>query len=222
MFDRAALGAFNRTLTVNTARLTAEASSALLAKTAAAERDRVLREQGGRGSPPTYRQIVDGIEGAALEGVRPDGVIVFEWQYLRDVVEQVYQMLVDRSPRDSGDYIASIKVLVDDREATMDAIGPDTRVVVIVPTVPYARRLEVGTREAGGPFVLQVRPHIVEETHIAAMRLFRGQAFVGFGYTDLDNAYSIRGPRGKPKVGRRYLISGEVRYPAIFIERLGG
>ena len=216
MFTAAALRGFITTLQVNVAGLNAEQSSALLARVAAGERDRVLTEQAGRsGLAPLYRQIVDGEDGAPLAAVKPDGVIVFAWQYLGEIVRDTYEALIKRSPRDSGAYIAGLVILVDGEEAGLEAIDINTREVRIVASVPYARRLEVGTRRGGGSFVLQVPSHIVEETAIVARRLAGALAAISFTYADLSDAYTLRRSSGHRR--RHGRLQADVRYPAILI-----
>jgi hypothetical protein len=216
MFTAAALRGFITTLQVNVAGLNAEQSSALLARVAAGERDRVLTEQGSRsGLAPLYRQIVDGEEGAPLTAVKPDGVIVFAWQYLAEIVRDTYEALVKRSPRESGAYIAGLIILVDGQEAGIEAIDVNTRDVRIVASVPYARRLEVGTRRGGGAFVLQVLSHIVEETAIVARRLAGDMAAISFTYVDLSDAHTLRRASGHRR--RHGRLQTDVRYPAILI-----
>ncbi|MGE4043584.1 MAG: hypothetical protein AB7F35_01930 [Acetobacteraceae bacterium] len=216
MFSATALRGFVNTLQVNVADLNAKEASALLARVATAERDRVLTQQRARsGLMPHYRQIVDGKEGTPLTAVNPDGVIVFAWQYLAEIVRDTHEALVRRSPRGSGAYIAGLIILVDGQEAGIEAIDADTRAVHIVASVPYARRLEVGKRKAGGSFVLQVRSHIVEETAIVARRLAGNLASFAFTYVDLSDAYALRRRSGhRRRAGR---MQTDVRYPAILI-----
>ena len=212
MFDATSLRGFVNTLTVNTQALNADAATDLLVRTATAARDRVL---GGVPRPSGYRQIVDGAEGAPLTDVKPDGVIVFAWQYLGEVVQDTYGALVNRSPRDTGEYIAGILVLVDGQEASADAITADTAEVFIVASVPYARRLEVGKRKSGGSFVVQVAPHIVEETAIVARQLYGDLAAITFTYVDLSDAYGLRTAASHRR--RHGRLVTDVQYPAIRI-----
>ncbi len=223
MFDADALHGFVNTLTVQTATMNAQTARAALVATAEAARDRVLH---GSPKPSGYRQIVDGVAGAPLVAVRPDGVIVFAWQYLRLVAEDTREALVRRSPRDTGAYIDSILFLVDGQQADAEAITGETKEVHIVPGVPYARRLEVGKRKDGQPFVQQVAPHIVQETATVAKRLYDDLADIRFTYVDLNDAYYIRSPAGWRKRGfkefakhgtGRPIVEKFVRYPAILI-----
>jgi hypothetical protein len=233
------LRGFINTLTVASVERTAEASRQLLIETAIRERDRVIAEAMARsGFRPVYRQIVDGVVDAPLEAVRPDGIIVFSWQYLREVVRDILTALVARSPVLTGAYVESISVFVDDVELPrtidlehiLDAIDISAQRVIIVPTVPYARRLEVGKTKSGRPFVVQVKPHIVEETAITMRRLYGTLVDVEFNYVDLSDAHLLtpagryarhfeqgrwvhdKSPRlrhGKPEI--------YVRYPAIIL-----
>lgn len=214
MFDATALRGFVNQLQVDTARLNAEQSTALLARVARGERDRVIGEAKSRsGFAPAYRQVVDGQEGAVLEAVRPDGVILFAWQYLAEIAQDTLEALRNRSPRDSGRYIAGLIMLVDDQEAGADAVTAETRDVKIVATAPYSRRLEVGKRRDGSAFVQQVAPHIVEETAIVARKLFGTLVSISFGYVDLSSAYALRTSASHRRVRGRLVT--DVRYPAI-------
>jgi hypothetical protein len=212
MFTTAALKGFETHLTVNATGLTREASKELLVKTAVQARNRVLH---GTPKPSGYRQVVDGREGAALDAVRPDGTILFAWQYLAEVAEDTLGALENRSPHHSGAYILGLRVYVNGSETELAEINSDTREVRIVATVPYARRLEVGKRKSGGPFVLQVRPHIVEQTAIVARKLYGSLADIRFGYVDLTNAYHLRTSASHRRVRSRTIT--DVQYPAIII-----
>jgi hypothetical protein len=214
MFDGTALRGFVNTLTVDTIGLTDSAAVTTLIRTATDARNRVL---GGSPRPTSYRQIVDGIDGASLTSVRPDGEIIFAWQYLEEVVRDIYDQLIASAPRDTGAYIKGVRVLLDGTVSSLDAITADTRQVVIVPSVPYARRLEVGLRDGGGKFVLQVPLHNVELIAKMASTLYGSLASIDFAFVDLPDAYEHgRKPREwrhrAPRVSETH-----VRYPAIVI-----
>jgi hypothetical protein len=216
MFWAADLRGFISSLQVNIADRNAKEASALLARVAAAERDRALTQQRAwSGLAPRYRQVVDGMDRASLTIVRPDDVIVFTWQYLAEIVRDTYEALVRRSPRDSGAYITGLIILVDGQEARIETIDADTRAVHIIASVPYARRLEVGKRKARGPFVPQVPSHIVEETATVARRLAGNLASFSFTCVDLSDAYALRRRSGHHRRAGR--VRTDVRYPAIVI-----
>lgn len=213
MFDPVALRGFIDTLTVNTSNMTRSAAHDALVRTAEAARSRVLSSIP---APSSYRQIVDGAEGAPLTAVRPDGTIVFAWQYLGEVVARTYEMVVSSSPRDTGAYIAGIVVLADGTQVDVNAVPPDAAQVYIVASVPYARRLEIGKRESGAPFVLQVPYQNMEHLATVAHRLYNTLAAISFEYVDLTNPYVVRNASARRR--RNGKLSGVIQYPAILIE----
>ena len=217
MFDDAALRGFMNTLTVNTTQLNAKAAVALLAQTAAAARDRVLAEQTARaGIAPTYRQVVDGIEGAPLSAVKPDGVIVFAWSYVREVILDTVGALVARAPQRSGAYVKSIRIIADGAFVELDAIPANVAEVLIAPSVAYARRLEIGKRKDGSPFVVLVKPHIVEEVAATAAKLYGSLAAIDFVYVELVGGHKLaKGSRSIRRRGGRTVDT--VQQPAIRI-----
>jgi hypothetical protein len=213
MFDGTAFKGFVQNLTVNVSGLTDEAAVAAMVRTAEAARTRVLS---GTPKPSGYRQVVDQIEGAPLEAVRPDGVIIFAWQYMGQVVRDIYDALVARSPLVSGAYIHGIEVVVDGEQSTPDADFSLAKQVIIVATAPYSRKLEVHLRKDGRPFVVQVAPHIVEDTRDMAVRLYGDLASIEFNYVEISHPYMLRTTSSHRKRHGRTVTNME--YPAIIIE----
>lgn len=217
MFDAAKFVGFVNTLTIDASKLTNEASRALLIKTADEARDRVL---GGTPKPSGFTQAVDGNAGASFNTVRPDGTIILFWQYLGEIARDARDAMVQYAPEVSGNYINNILVLVDGTDATLDDITGDTKQVAIVAGAQYARRLEVGNRESGAPFVLQVPQHNVELIARMMQRLYTTTATIDFAYVDLPLAHEIAKASGHRRRGGR--VETAVRYPAIIIEPRGG
>jgi hypothetical protein len=235
-FDAPAFRGFLNNLSIASLQLPADAAVAAMVRVAKGERDRVISEAVSRsGIAPHYRQIVDGVLGAPLESVKPTGEIVFNWSYLPEVVSLVVQALIARAPMLKGTYRNSIIVMIDGIEAEpgteLDSIDITTKEVTIVPTVPYARRLEVGKRHDGSPFVLQVKPHIVEETSIVVRRLYGQFVNVQFNYVDFSGAFvlSESGRIARHFVNGRWRsdqsprkrhgrVEANVRYPAIVLD----
>jgi hypothetical protein len=216
MFDRRALGAFRNTLTVAASGMGQDARK-LLHHTARAERESVLRQQRQRaGIAPTDMVIADARRGAPIEAAERQ--VIIEYGYLREVAQETLRALVARSPRRSGTYARSFVILVGGAEVdTLEAIRHDTAEIVILNTSPYARRLEVGRRADGRPFVIQVKPRIVEETAILARSRFGNMAKLSFGYFDLASGYTLRRSAGRAR-GRR--SGAAIRYPGIRITAL--
>lgn len=202
------------------------AREALIA-TAHAEEARVIRQQRSRsgGIAPTLTRIVDGRRGAPYRAVGENGLIILQWNYMREIATVTLRRLKDRAPERSGDYKRGLKLFVGEAEATISATGipADADFMTIVATVPYSRRLEIGRDKTGGPFVVQVAPHIVAETARFLARDYRGVASIQFTYEDVQGpgvgrARSAR-TRAAPRAQRRQARAQEVamRYPAIRI-----
>lgn len=190
---------------------------AAMKKQARAEKERVLATQRQRsgGIEPLLAQFVDGREDPSLQTVQADSTIVLQWHYLPEVAKRTFIALVERSPRESGDYIEGLITFLDGVPNSLDAITINTQEVQIVASVAYARRLEVGKDAHGEPWVKQVAPHIVEETAIVAKRKFGELAKVTYNYVELQNAYQLKNPANWRR--RHGVLNTEVQYPAIII-----
>jgi hypothetical protein len=190
-----------------------------LAATARSEEARVIREQTARsgGIAPTLTRIVDGRRGAAYDSVGDNGVIILQWKYLREIAAVAMRRLKARAPERSGDYKKGIKLFAGNAEATLSAVGipAGTQNITIVATAPYSRRLEVGKDKEGGPFVVQVAPHIVAETAALMASDYRGVARIKFTYADIEGpaAASRRPSTGSRRGDRARDVA--LRFPAI-------
>lgn len=236
MFDQTALRGFMHEVDVNVTKLTSTQAVELLVNTAEEVKHDVIASAMSRsGIAPSYRQIVDGREGAPLQSVRPDGVIVFAWQYVDEMIIDTYGALVNRLPRLTGRARASVIVLADGVEVDIAAVPEGVKEVRLVVTVPYARRLEVGRKKHSHEPFSRLGFHAVEETAIVAKRLWGAIGSISFNYTDISNAYGLKtgagirrrewsharqgwrtdaGPRRRPGIRE---VESEVRYPTIII-----
>lgn len=190
-----------------------------LVATARGEEARVIREQRARsgGIAPTLTRIVDGRRGASYETVRENGVIILQWKYLREIATVAMARLKARAPEVQGEYKRSIKLFVGAAEGALSASGlpAGAQRVTIVATAPYSRRLEGGKDKDGGPFVVQVAPHIVQETATLLARDYAGVANIRFIYEDIEGPAA---PRNRPSTGSRRgdrLRDVALRFPAI-------
>lgn len=212
---RAQLRAMQETLTVQVPRQNAEAARALLARTAEAERRRVLVEQTARaGIAPTLATVVDGRRGADPASVRPDGMILLEWGYVREVATAALESLRRAGPRESGDWALTLAVLADGVEVDAATIPHAAKLVHIVATQPYSRRLEIGKTRAGDPFVLDDDDYrLIWSTAMRFRRLYAEVARVAFTYVNLVKAYQLSNRSARAGKG-----GGDVRYPAMTIQ----
>jgi hypothetical protein len=200
---------------VTTATLMAElsqpeqrAAAANLAGAGIEEAKQINRSVLGR--VPPYVTIVDGRRGAPLDSVNPNGgQIVTEFELVGDVLKWIANELNERSPYLKGDYLRGHTVFADGREIDVGAVIPDAEEYVLINTVPYARKIEIGRTRAGRAFLLQVPNRIYERTAADASRRFGNIARVRFGY---------RGVVGRAISGRgRAHNRSETRFPAIVV-----
>lgn len=170
---------------------------------------RTKNRQATGGETP-YRQFVDGRQGAPLESVNPDrGVIVFEFDLVKDVIDWILARLVARSPRGpaggAGTYREAHRLFADGHEIAPGGALPPAAEYSITNTVPYARRLEIGVTKSGRAFLVSVPNRIYDRVSADAARRFSRVAKIGFTYRALVNGGLVRG-------GKRSL-----RYPTITV-----
>jgi len=96
------------------------------------------------GAVPRVRIFVDGHEGAALESVRANGVVVAEFELMGEVLVYIHQQLVQHSPVKSGRYQHSHVLFADGAQVEPGLGAPVASEYVFVNTQPYARKLEKG------------------------------------------------------------------------------
>jgi hypothetical protein len=139
------------------------------------------------GYAPSYITRVDGRIGALLTSVNPrNGVIEFEFEVLDDVLRWIHQALVDGSPVVSGDYEAGHIVLADGKPFDIAGRIPPAQEYRFTNTVPYARKIEIGTTESGRAFVIQVRPRLYERVGNQAAARFGNRADISHGFMAVD------------------------------------
>lgn len=175
-FSRAQFRNFTRELEVATRGLSGPEASRRLATTARQHIATVERRQLARsgGVMPDHLTIVDGRQGAAPESVKPDGVILIQWHYLTEAVIRTMDYLLDNGPERSGTWKDRLTVYVNDVAIPRTSrIPADATEAVVVARIIYARRLEVGNRPNGSPFVLQVSQHFVAQAAEALKPVLR-------------------------------------------------
>lgn len=213
-----AFAAWARNLAVQINEQSKKEAPRLLAAAALAERNRVLREEAQRGGiAPTFTDFVEGRKGAAYQTVSPDGVIRIQYGYAREVAMQALKLLMLRSPVLTGEYLKSFVILVNGAEVSGPfAIPAQFDECLIINTRPYARRLEIGKKRDGTPFVVRKDPKIVEEVAVVLKLAYKELARVSFTYRELVGGYTLANSAGKYKGKRK---GDPMRYPAIRILR---
>ena len=125
----------------------------LAARTAqgrAAAARRVLRQaqeinRRALGAVPGHDTFVDGRPSTALETVRPDGTVIFQFELVNDVVAFCWKMLAEESPVKTGRYRASHRLYADGVEVASPEQTAGAGEIVILPVVSYARTIERGS-----------------------------------------------------------------------------
>lgn len=174
------------------------------------------------GETPDHTTYVDGMPSQALEKVRPDGRIIFEFDLATGVVAWIHQALLEASPVQDGDYKRSHTIYADGVEVENPALAEDADEVVILPLVPYARKIE-GTGKRP-PQSTQAPNGVYEVVSVMAARRFGNLARIRFTYmTPVGGASSLASwaganagrKQGAKAQGRQ--LQKNMRQPAILI-----
>lgn len=192
------------------------ASSEMFAEFAAEMRDEVI----ARDHPSGVTTYVDGREGTPLTAVKaPDGVIRFEFSYGREIVAEIFNMLVMASPyapkRPGADWPKPYKdchaIFVNGAEVDDITDIPADAVVTFVNLAPYSRKIERGLSMQAPSGVYQMVAQL-------ARTKFGKVADISFGYDIFPHA----GP--KSRAGRRSNVASKSRrddrFPTITVKTL--
>lgn len=130
------------------------------------------------GRVPRHTVTVDGTEGAALTSVRPDGVIVAEFELVADTLIWIEQQLIAHSPRKSGRYARSHVLFADGVEADANK-PPIAQEYAFINIQPYARKIELGSSA-------QAPDGVYQTVATLARRRFGNVAKISFSYRALS------------------------------------
>jgi len=196
--------AFERELRIATQGLQPEAISKLLAQTAR----RALADAISSGEAPrSYVRAVNGRIGVSEDQVIPPGPIVYNFNFLPDVIVYGQAFFRERAPVKSGAYRDSLIVLVNGAQVRAFNNIPLDAEVILVPTVPYSRKIEVGS------MVMRVPAGVIEDTRQAVMRRFGDVIVAQKRFISLAGAYTLRrGNRRKDRTTGKQLL-----YPALVV-----
>jgi hypothetical protein len=198
--------------------LSPEAQSAAIADFAQSVLDEAIAiDTEALGEAPEHQTIVDGVLGAALDSVRPDGTIVFQFDLAGEVVAWIEQQLIVHSPVGSGKfdphpglYQRSHAVYADGAKVDAASIPPGTKEIVLAPTVPYARLIEPDGPRPGES--RQAPDGVYQAIAELARRRFAGTE-ISFQYRTVPDMVAL------PPSGRRHKESPrDLPQPAIVIE----
>ena len=96
------------------------------------------------GHPVEHETWVDGSRSDNLAGVKPDGRIDAEWSsgLQGGVIDWIWEQVLLHSPRLSGAYVKSHRLLADGVEVDAPNRALEAEEWVVTTTAPYARKLE--------------------------------------------------------------------------------
>lgn len=153
------------------------------------------------GRLPRETIAVDGRVGASLDSVRPDGVILAEFQLFDDVLIWIADQLDKHSPVLTGRFKKNNTLFADGVETQVGSKLPDAQEFVFTNTLPYTRKIERGQSSQAPDGVFQVVATL-------AQRRFGNVAKITFGYrTALGGAF----------IGGRAGDRSDQRNPAIIV-----
>lgn len=170
-------------------------------------------------APAPYRTYVDGIESAALESVRPGGIILFRFARIGPVIDWIYAELLDRSPvgpDKDGHYRDDHKLFINGIEVSAgdgaEIIIPPGAECIFLDTKPYSRKIEIGRS-------LQAPDGVYELTARAARKKFP-DADIGFTYRAIMGGSMVGADviSGGSKRGAKLANRRSLRYPAIIVQ----
>lgn len=162
-----------------------EAQSARLAEFAAeqiAEAKAINREATGTNAP--HREIVDGRLGAPLSSVRPNGVIIADFDVLTEVLGWIGDELIRTSPVLTGRFRQSHVLYVDGEPHEPGTPIPSAELYTFVNSQPYARKIEKGFGDA-------VTDGLYEGISAVAHKRFGNIARITFGWQALHGAAAL-------------------------------
>ena len=128
---------------------------------------------------------VNGRQGVPLESLRIPGSIVALFDYMPEAIPSVLAFAQERAPVLTGAYRRSIGVWVNGASYAAGSYKHGDE-IIIAATVPYARRVEIGKRKDGKPWLLHVPPGIMEDTARWAAAQWRGVITVRSVWVDIS------------------------------------
>lgn len=184
--------AFARQVEVFKNQLTGEARKQFVIAAAVQARDEAMAQnEQALGRKPAVQTIVDGSPGAPLDALKPGGTIVFLFAVgevtLQNAVDEAFEILARISPRLTGRYARSHKLLVNgvERDAATDGqaiVLTAKDEVTLVNLQPYARKLEKGLSEFAPNGIYEVATAALKSRYGSLLNIrFGYDQFPGFG-----------------------------------------
>lgn len=180
---------------------TAEATHRAIVSLAKREHGKVMTSDP---RPGGFTRFVDGRKGAREEAVKPNGVIIYEYQRLDLVVQFAFEALFDKSPVLSGAYRTAHTLFLNGAPAANLAAWKAGDDVAISNYVPYARKIEAGKMKMRVPGT----DHVYAQAAQVVNARYGNVAKVHFTYRGISGGGSVGGRKGN---------RSDVRFPALVI-----
>lgn len=168
------------------AQATREITQQVLAQTAKREHARVMSTEP---RPTRFTRTVDGKKGAVEETVRPDGIIVYDYPRMHEIVQVAMNTLFDLSPVLSGDYRNAHTIYVAGNPVSNIKDWDGTGEIVILNHMPYSRKIELGKMRMRVPGT----DHVYEQAEYILQQRYSNVARVWFTYRGIAGGYIAKG-----------------------------
>ena len=149
--------------------------------------------------PERFSRRVDGVLGAPEEAVKADGMIVYTYPRLDEVVRFAMDTLFDLSPVLSGEYRMAHTLFVGGVQAASLQDWDGQSDIIITNTLPYSRKIEMSTMTMRVPGT----DRVYEEAASVVARRFGNMAKVTFDWQGVIAGATASGLKGN-KSGNRY------------------
>lgn len=165
---------------------------------------------------PDVTLVVDGHAASSETSVKPFGVIIYRFSRIREVGRFVWSEWRNQAPVESGEYRDSIIVIADGAVVDPNAIPATAKEIIVVATVPYARKIQVR-----GARLRNVPPGIAERVRQLALRRYRPIVTVSLQYITLSGGYTLKGGGAAAKARRQLrkdrAAGRQLTYPALVL-----
>ncbi len=157
------------------------------------------------GRVPRSTTYVDGREGAALETVKPDGIIFTEFEIIDNTLKYIADQLEAHSPVLTGRYQKSHTLIADGVEVDPHGVIPSADEYVFINTQPYARKIERGFSSQSPEGVYQV------VAALAQRRISNNVAKITYSFRTVIGGRIIGGKAGDRSAQRNPAIVVRIR-----------
>lgn len=132
------------------------------------------------GRVPPHTVSVDGREGAPLASVKPDGVIIVEFEIVSEALAWINTQLQIHSPVKSGLFAKSHELFADGEHVPNPNNPPPAEEYVFLNVQPYARKIERGLSSQAPDGVYQAVATLAQKFGNTAKISFSYRSAVGF------------------------------------------